>query len=547
MASSTPTYMGLSGHSLSMAVSTVATTGFLLFGYDQGVMSGIIGSDHFANMFVEVKNNATMQGLVTAIYEIGCLIGAMFILAVGDVLGRRKAMMLGGFVMILGTLIQITAFPGHQPLAQFIIGRVVTGVGNGINTSTIPTYQAECSKTSNRGLLICIEGGIIAFGTVIAYWIDYGCSYGSEDLSWRFPIAFQILFGLVVCISMIFLPESPRWLLTHERYEDAERVISALRGYELGSEETATERDIILDSIRASGFSTRKSTPIKALLTGGKTQHLRRMLIGSSSQLMQQIGGCNAVIYYFPILFEKQITVGDQNMALLMGGVNMIVYAIFATTSWFIIERVGRRKLFLWGTVGQCLSMVITFSCLIPGTPTAAKGAAVGLFTYIASFGATWLPLPWLYPAEINPIKTRAKANATSTCTNWLFNFLIVMVTPVMIANIGWGTYLFFAAVNACFLPIIWFFYPETAKRSLEEIDIIFAKGFVEKISYVRAAEELPLLTPEQVEQEALKYGLIDTAARGAAQASGPAGVVQEKALSEKSEEESGSHEELEN
>ncbi|KAL7626472.1 hypothetical protein AAE478_003244 [Parahypoxylon ruwenzoriense] len=548
-ATAAPSFMGLRGQRLSVAVSTVATTGFLLFGYDQGVMSGIIGAEQFANVFQEVRHNATMQGLVTAIYEIGCLMGAMFILGVGDILGRRRAMMLGGFIMIIGAIIQVTAFPGHAPLAQFIIGRVVTGVGNGINTSTIPTYQAECSKTSNRGLLICIEGGTIAFGTVIAYWIDYGASYGSPDLTWRFPIAFQSLFGLVVCVAMIFLPESPRWLLTHERYEDAERVISALRGYDLDSDETRAERDIILDSIRASGFSGQKSTPVKALLTGGKTQHFRRMLLGSSSQLMQQVGGCNAVIYYFPILFETDITPGDHHMALLMGGVNMIIYAIFATTSWFIIERVGRRKLFLWGTVGQCLSMVLTFSCLIPHTQTAAKGAAVGLFTYIASFGATWLPLPWLYPAEINPIKTRAKANATSTCTNWLFNFLIVMVTPIMVANIGWGTYLFFAVVNACFLPIIWFFYPETAKRSLEEIDIIFAKGFVEKKSYVRAAEELPLLTDEQIEQEALKYGLIDTAARGAAHSAGPAGVVQEKAISEKSEksDEAGSREEMEN
>lgn len=79
----------------------------------------------------------------------------------------------------------------------------------------------------------------------------------------------------------------------------------------------------------------------------------------------------------------------------------MIVYAIFATTSWFVIERVGRRKLFLIGTVGQCLSMVLVFAALIPGTASAAKGAAVGLFTYIAFFGSTWLPLPWLYPAEM--------------------------------------------------------------------------------------------------------------------------------------------------
>ena len=114
---------------------------------------------------------------------------------------------------------------------------------------------------------------------------------------------------------------------------------------------------------------------------------------------------------------------------MLLGGVNMIVYSLFATMSWFLIERVGRRKLFLYGTIGQCLSMVITFTCLIPGTSSAAKGAAVGLFTYIASFGATWLPLPWLYPAEISPIKTRAKANALSTCTNWLFNFLFYPTT----------------------------------------------------------------------------------------------------------------------
>src|SRR5690349_24019409 len=114
--------------------------------------------------------------------------------------------------------------------------------------------------------------------------------------------------------------------------------------------------------------------------------------------------------------------------------------------------------------------MVIVFGALIPGNPQAAKGAAVGLFTYIASFGATWLPLPWLYPAEVNPVKTRGKANAVSTCVNWLFNFLIVMVTPIMVSNIGWGTYLFFAAVNACFIPVFHFFYPETARRSPEEI-----------------------------------------------------------------------------
>ena len=171
-----PRFMGLAGHPLSLAVSTVATTGFVLFGYDQGVMSGIITAPTFNDLFTATKSNSTMQGFVTAIYEIGCLFGAIFILSFGDWIGRRRAMMLGGSIMIIGVIIQVTSERNATPLAQFIIGRTITGVGNGINTSTIPTYQAECSRTSNRGLLICIEGGVIAFGTLVAYWIDYGAS-----------------------------------------------------------------------------------------------------------------------------------------------------------------------------------------------------------------------------------------------------------------------------------------------------------------------------------------------------------------------------------
>lgn len=126
-----------------MMVSAVATTGFLLFGYDQGVMSGIITAPAFNKMFPETKDNSTMQGFVTAIYEIGCLAGAMFMLWAGDLLGRRRGIITGASIMLIGVIIQVATVKDKNPLAQLIVGRVVMGVGNGMNTSTIPTYQGE--------------------------------------------------------------------------------------------------------------------------------------------------------------------------------------------------------------------------------------------------------------------------------------------------------------------------------------------------------------------------------------------------------------------
>ncbi|KAK7733134.1 hypothetical protein SLS53_008322 [Cytospora paraplurivora] len=501
-----PTYWSKSGDTLQKLITAVATCDFLLFGFDQGVMAGIISSWAFVEDFPEVNGNSTWQGFVTAIYAVGCFIGALFILTFGDKLGRRKSIFLGAGIMIIGVIIQISSVPpSGGATAQFIVGRCITGVGNGINTSTVPTYQAECCHAHNRGKLICIEGGNVAVGSMIAYWIDYGCSYGPRAFVWRFPIAFQCAFALVILVMMLRLPESPRWLLTHGRNEEAITVLAALQNKQRHHDDVQGQLTFIQEAIRASGQEG-GVTPIKEVFTRGKTQHLRRMLLGAGSQCMQQLSGCNAVIYYFPILFSTSIGTSD-NLALLLGGVNMVVYAIFAMTSFLIVEKVGRRKLFFIGTIGQFLSMVLVFACLIPGTTSAAKGAGVGLFTYIGFFGATWLPLPWLYPAEINPMKTRARANALSTTQNWLWNFFIVMITPVLLDSIGWGTYLFFAVLNVLFLPILWFFYPETSGRSLEEIDLIFAKGYDEKISYVHAAEQLPKLTESEVAAMAREYG----------------------------------------
>ncbi|KIY64148.1 general substrate transporter [Cylindrobasidium torrendii FP15055 ss-10] len=513
-----PHYMGFTGDRLLTAITFIATMGFLLFGYDQGVMSGIISAPQFYRVFPDLnpelvghKHSSIMQAFYTAIYEVGCLAGASFALVYGNKIGRRKCIMIGAFWVSVGAIIQITAMPGAKAGHQFVIGRIVTGVGNGLNTATIPSWQAECSKAHNRGLHICIEASMIATGTVIAYWIDFGLSYIDNSISWRLPIGLQILFAVVLFGGIMFLPESPRYLLSTGQYEEGEHVVAALSAATVAAEETQLQKRVIVEALESIG-----ELQIKHVFTGGPSQHLRRTLVGASSQLFQQIGGCNAVIYFAPVIYETYVGL-DRRLALVLGGVTSTVYALSAFASYPMIERLGRRKMFLWGTAGQAISMFLASFCLIPADVlgisrdenTAYYGTVVGLFLFLMSFGCTWLELPWLFPAEINPNAIRTNANAISTMTNWSWNFAVVMWTPPMLdAWNGFGTFLFFGIINLCFFPFIWFFYVETKGRSLEEIDVIFAKGYTNKEWYVKVGNEMPKLSHSEVESEAARWGL---------------------------------------
>nr|ODN82374.1 monosaccharide transporter [Cryptococcus depauperatus CBS 7841]ODN96004.1 monosaccharide transporter [Cryptococcus depauperatus CBS 7855] len=509
------TFGGLHGNSLLYAIVAIATCGFSLFGYDQGLMSGIIASKQFNTEFPAVNANdvhaGTIQGTVTSCYEVGCFFGALFAYFCGDRMGRRRMMLLGACVMIIGTIISVCAFGPGDPkgnvggFVQFFVGRVITGLGNGANTATIPSWVAETSKAHNRGFLICMEASTVAVGTVIAYWIDFGLSFVDSSVSWRFPIAMQILFAMILIGGVSVLPESPRWLISHGHDHEGLRVIAALDSKSEDDPIAIADKNRISDALAAqvNARASRKSD----ILKGGKNQHLRRALVGASTQLFQQIGGCNAVIYYSTVLFKNQIGL-DNTLSLILGGVLSIVYAMFALTSFFLVERVGRRKLFLIGTFGQAAAMFITFGCLLPGDAKSAKGAAFGLYFFIAVFGATWLPLPWLYPAELNSMAVRTEANAISTMVNWLFNFTVVQVLPTMTASIGAYTFLFFACINCVFLPFIWIFYPETTGRSLEELDVIFAHAHLTERRPTLVAAELPKLTDFQIQEMTDRYDI---------------------------------------
>ncbi|EHN02915.1 Stl1p [Saccharomyces cerevisiae x Saccharomyces kudriavzevii VIN7] len=439
-------HWGLTGRKLRLFITIASMTGFSLFGYDQGLMASLITGKQFNYEFPATKENGehdrhatVVQGATTSCYELGCFAGSLFVMFYGEKIGRKPLILMGSIITIIGATISTCAFRDYWALGQFIIGRVVTGIGTGLNTSTIPVWQSEMSKAENRGLLVNLEGSTIAFGTMIAYWIDFGFSYIDSSVQWRFPVSMQIVFALFLLAFMINLPESPRWLISQNRTEEARYLVGTLDDVDPTDEEVVTEVAMLHDAVNR---TKHEKHSIASLFSRGRSQNLQRALIAASTQFFQQFTGCNAAIYYSTVLFNKTIKL-DYRLAMIIGGVFATIYALSTIGSFFLIEKLGRRKLFLLGATGQAVSFTITFACLVNENKANARGAAVGLFLFITFFGLSLLSLPWIYPPEIASMKVRATTNAFSTCTNWLCNFAVVMFTPIFIGQSGWGCYLF--------------------------------------------------------------------------------------------------------
>lgn len=509
------TTSGLSGRPLRLGITITAVVGFSLFGYNQGMMAGLLNGHEFGSNFpilkmpedptaAQTRYLNVIRGAVTSCYELGCFFGAIFSMFFGEKLGRTRVIAMGASILIIGALITSVCYRGSWEVGQFVVGRVVSGVGNGMNTATIPVWQSECSGAHNRGFLVCFEGAMVAGGTFVAYWVVYGLTYAEGSVQWRFPVALQIFFALVVLAGVLMLPESPSWFAQQGRDNEAIEVLSKLKREPADSEPVLSDFNFLKADVEAS-----KSTQAgwKTVFTFGKTQEFQRLLIGCSGQFLQQFTGCNAAIYYSTLLFQENLNLGE-NISLIMGGVFATVYALATIPSFFMIEKVGRRKLYLIGFIGQGLSLIITFACLIKETEANSKGAAVGIFLFITFFAFTLLPLPWIYPPEINPLRTRTIGASASTCTNWICNFAVVMFTPLFAGESKWGVYLFFAMFNLIGVVFGWFFYVETAGRKLEEIDIIYAKAHVEgKMAWV-VAENMPKLSQADIIQQSRELGL---------------------------------------
>lgn len=473
----------LRGRNVNWAITLCCGSAFLLFGYDQGVISGLLTGDAFTAEFPEIdttstgKGSASLQGTVVAIYEIGCLAGSLFAFFFGDRFGRRKMIMLGCTILIIGAALQVSA----SSIPHMIVGRIITGIGNGMNTSTVPVWHSETTPAKARGQAISIELAITIFGVMTAYWVDYGFSYVKSSAQFRVPLALQIAFALATIALVLILPESPRFLLKNGQDEKARAVLEQLSLHPDSTRAEAVDMEFMeiktaLMEEEGNGLVTKdgkRMSAVRACFTNGKERFFHRVMLGIGAQFMQQLCGINLITYYAPVIFEQSVGL-SRDISLLLSGFNGIAYFLSSLIPIWVVDRFGRRKLMLFAVIGQASCMAV----LAGTTSVSFKGtgivAATMLFLFNFFFAVGLLAIPWLLPSEYSPTPIRAASAALGSASNWIFTFLVVEITPISIKSIGYKTYIYFAVFNACFIPLIWFFYPETSRMTLEQIDYLF-------------------------------------------------------------------------
>ncbi|OJJ62594.1 hypothetical protein ASPSYDRAFT_196385 [Aspergillus sydowii CBS 593.65] len=460
------------GLGLRMAILFTCLIAFVLFGYNQGVPAGILGNEDFLRV-VDYPGSAVL-GLIVGIYNIGCLTGTAIAFLTSDPLGFRKSMWIamGILTASLHSLGWKISNPFAYSRAQILLSRFISGIGTGIVSSIVPVYQSELCEARNRGMYVCSQPLAIGVGIAAGYWFDYGMSFFDKSINWRLPVAFQVVFIIIVAILLVGLPESPRWLCCkglndkamlvlcdlYDRPENDPKVINDIEGI---------SRAIELDNLRGEYTWSQ-------LLRKDEIQTGRRVLLAYGLQFINQMGGVNIIVVS---VLEDNVGL-DPKTSLLLGGVIQIMQVIGSFYPTFYADRLGRKRLMMWGSFGLSICMMmISILLSFKGTAEEETASCVSVaffFLFMLIFGASINCVPWVYGPELLPMHVRTKGNAIGVSANWLWNFFVAMVGPTLITDLQWKGYLIFMCINLAFLPVLYFYYPETANLSLEEIDSLF-------------------------------------------------------------------------
>ncbi|KAL4876040.1 general substrate transporter [Aspergillus karnatakaensis] len=458
---------GVQGRALRNNVSLAGAFGFLLFGYDQGFLSGLIARESFLEQFDHPS--ASLLGTISAIYEIGCFCGAVTVFFVGSSLGRKKCIYIGALLQTIGAILQAASFG----VPQLIVGRIVCGWGNGFNTATTPLWVSELVPANTRGRHIAIEGNLIAFGIVLAYYFNIGMSYASGQVQWRLVIAFQIVIIMFQTFWTVMLPESPRWLSQAGRHEEATHILTQITGKNL----TPEHRDVVtlkreIDDAIALELEEGE-WKFSECFKDGPLKIRHRFMLAIGLQAMQQLSGINLLVFYAPHTLTTDIGM-DYGPSLHVGAGLGLTYWVFSFFGIFYLDKMGRRPPLVYGALGCAICFLCAGILQKDITPDRAKASLTFLFLYEAIFAIGWLPVPWMYAPEIMPLRHRTHSAAIAAASDWIFNYAVVQFAPVAIKNIRWKTYMIFFVLNVTFAAVVWLFYPETKGRSLEEIDQLY-------------------------------------------------------------------------
>ncbi|KAI6139985.1 D-xylose-proton symporter, partial [Pisolithus tinctorius] len=496
-------FKGIFDNAFVLGVTCFATLGGFLFGYDQGVVSNVLAIESFGAAFPKIYMDSNLK-----VDWVAAWFGSLLNGPICDKIGRKRNIMGNIVIFLIGGALQT----GATAERHFFIGRAIAGLAVGALTHVVPMYLAEISSANIRGALVALQQLSITLGVgslfmkpetfttempmvqiLISYWIAYGTSHiggtrcaPGKQASWRVPIGIQLFPALLLGIGMAFMPYSPRWLMERGRDDEALQTLSSLRRKPLGDlavryefleikAELRYSREITaLKYPNASKFQRFINNYIALISTWPK---FKRLAVGCLTMFYQQF---IAIIYYAPTIFG-QLGLNPNTTSLLATGLYGILNTLGTLPAIMLLDSVGRRPLLMSGALGCCAALLIVGSLIAafgndwPAHPSAGRAAIAFVYFYGVNFAYSWAPIGWVLPSEVFPLHLRSTGISITTSCTWMSNFIIGLVSPRMLTQIGHGgTYFFFAAFAILAFLSALFFYPETKGKTLEEMDAAF-------------------------------------------------------------------------
>jgi sugar porter (SP) family MFS transporter len=422
----------------------VDAIGGLLFGFDTAVINGAI---------VFIKQQFGLSDPQTEIAAssllLGCVIGASVAAFTSDRFGRKRVLLVAAALFTISSI--GAALPRN--LIEFAIARLLGGVAIGIASTLSPLYIAEISPARNRGLLVSLNQLAIVSGILLSYSVNYLLT-GAGSANWRWMFASAAIPSVAFFLTLLFIPESPRWLMQKGREQEAEHYLAQIVGSQAAAAEIADIRAAISEESGNLLDPTFRKTLIVAIVIA----------------LFSQFTGINTIIYYGSIVFLEHVPHQTASTAL---WANVIIGAInFAATivGMLLIDRSGRKLLLMSAFAGMALSLVAVSAAI----HFQSAGAIVLIFvlTYVACFAVGVGTGTWVVMSEICPTRVRGRAMSVATVCLWC-GTLLVTLTFLSLVNVftAAGVFLLYATVSIAAFLFVWRKVPETKGRTLEEIE----------------------------------------------------------------------------